>query len=101
MNVDSERRKRMDLPAKVDTRAFMIAVPGSMPRKLGIITKFTQDFRTADGGIRSVDVAYTCYRWGEFNRMGVPIDEATRRFKEGMEILTLTWTDIEPFDHHG
>ena len=101
MNVDSERRKCMDLPAKVDTRAFVMSVPGSMLRKLGIITNFTQDFRTADGGIRSVDVAYTCYQWGEFNRMDVPMNEATRRFEEGMEILTRTWTDIEPFDHHG
>ena len=28
------------------------------------------------------------YQWGEFNRMGVPMDEATRRFEEGMEVLT-------------
>ena len=41
------------------------------------------------------------YQWGEFNRMGVPMDEATRRFEEGMEILTRAWTDTEPFDHRG
>ena len=79
----------------------MMSVPGSMLRKLVIVSSFTQDFRTADGGIRSMDVAYTCYQWSEFNRMGVLIDEATRRFEEGMEVLTRTWTDTEPFDHRG
>ena len=79
----------------------MMSVPGSMLRKLVIVSSVTQDFRTADGGIRSMDVAYTCYQWSEFNRMGVLIDEATRRFEEGMEVLTRTWTDTEPFDHRG
>ena len=27
---DNERRKWMDLPAKVDTRAFVMSVPGSI-----------------------------------------------------------------------
>ena len=33
--------------------------------------------------------------------MGVLIDEDTRRFEEGMEVLTRAWTDAEPFDHRG
>jgi alkanesulfonate monooxygenase SsuD/methylene tetrahydromethanopterin reductase-like flavin-dependent oxidoreductase (luciferase family) len=41
------------------------------------------------------------YQWGEFHRMGVPMDEATRRFEESMEVLTRAWTSIEPFDHRG
>ena len=41
------------------------------------------------------------YQWGEFHRMGVPMDEATRRFEETMEVLTRAWTDADPFDHRG
>ena len=41
------------------------------------------------------------YQWGEFHRMGVPMDEATRRFEESMEVLTRAWTSTEPFDHRG
>ena len=41
------------------------------------------------------------YQWGEFQRMGVPMEEATRRFEEGMEVLTRAWTAEEPFDHRG
>ena len=41
------------------------------------------------------------YQWGEFHRMGVPMEEATRRFEESMEVLTRAWTSDEPFDHRG
>lgn len=41
------------------------------------------------------------YQWGEFHRMGIPMNEATRRFEEGMEVLTRSWTATEPFDHRG
>ena len=41
------------------------------------------------------------YQWGEFHRMNIPMDEASRRFEESMEILTRSWTSAEPFDHHG
>ena len=41
------------------------------------------------------------YQWGEFHRMGVPMEEATRRFEESMEVLTRAWTCTEPFDHRG
>ena len=41
------------------------------------------------------------YQWGEFHRMNVPMDEASRRFEESMEVLTRAWTSIEPFDHRG
>ncbi len=41
------------------------------------------------------------YQWGEFHRMSIPMDEASRRFEESMEVLTHAWTSIEPFDHRG
>ena len=41
------------------------------------------------------------YQWGEFHRFGVPMDEATRRFEESMDVLTRAWTAEEPFDHRG
>ena len=41
------------------------------------------------------------YQWGEFHRMGVPMEEATRRFEESMEVLIRAWTSVEPFDHRG
>ena len=41
------------------------------------------------------------YQWGEFHRMGIPMNEATRRFEEGMQVLTRSWTAAEPFDHRG
>ena len=41
------------------------------------------------------------YQWGEFNRMNIPMDEASRRFEESMDVLTRAWTSIEPFDHRG
>lgn len=41
------------------------------------------------------------YQWGEFHRMGIPMDEASRRFEESMEVLTRAWTSVKPFDHRG
>ena len=41
------------------------------------------------------------YQRGEFHRMGVPMDEATRRFEESIDVLTRAWTSTEPFDHRG
>ena len=41
------------------------------------------------------------YQWGEFHRMNIPMDEASRRFEESMAILTRAWTATDPFDHDG
>ena len=41
------------------------------------------------------------YQWGEFHRMNVPMEEASRRFEESMEVLSRAWTSVEPFDHRG
>lgn len=41
------------------------------------------------------------YQWGEFHKFDVPMDQATRRFEESMEVITKAWTCNEPFDHDG
>ena len=41
------------------------------------------------------------YQWGEFHRMNIPMDEASRRFEESMDVLIRSWTSDEPFDHRG
>jgi len=41
------------------------------------------------------------YQWGEFHKFAVPMEEATRRFEEAMEVMTKAWTATEPFDHRG
>ena len=53
---DSDRRQWVDLYATVDTGAFMMSVPGSLLRGIGIIPSFTDNFQTADGGVRNMDV---------------------------------------------
>src|SRR5262245_37507264 len=41
------------------------------------------------------------YQWGEFHKFNIPMDEATRRFEESLEVMTKAWTATEPFDHRG
>ena len=41
------------------------------------------------------------FQWGEFHKLNIPMEEASRRFEEGMEVLTKAWTATEPFDHDG
>ena len=41
------------------------------------------------------------YQWGEFHKFDVPMEEATRRFEEAMDVLTRAWTATEPFDYRG
>ena len=53
---DTEGELWEDLSATVDTGAFMMSVPGSLLRGIGITPSFTDNFRTADGGVRSMDV---------------------------------------------
>ena len=53
---DTENRQWADLSATVDTGAFMMSIPGSLLRELGITPSFTDNFRMADGGVRSMDV---------------------------------------------
>jgi alkanesulfonate monooxygenase SsuD/methylene tetrahydromethanopterin reductase-like flavin-dependent oxidoreductase (luciferase family) len=41
------------------------------------------------------------YQWGEFHKFHIPMEEATRRFEEAMEVMTRAWTATEPFEHRG
>jgi probable F420-dependent oxidoreductase len=41
------------------------------------------------------------YQWSEFHKLNVPMEEASRRFEEGMEVITKAWTSSGPFDHRG
>ncbi len=41
------------------------------------------------------------YRAGEFDGFCVPIEEATERFDEAMEVIRKAWTSAERFSHQG
>jgi alkanesulfonate monooxygenase SsuD/methylene tetrahydromethanopterin reductase-like flavin-dependent oxidoreductase (luciferase family) len=41
------------------------------------------------------------YQWGEFHKFNIPMEEATRRFEEVMDLMTRAWTGAEPFDYQG
>ena len=41
------------------------------------------------------------FQWGEFHKLNIPMEEASRRFEESMAVLTKAWTATEPFDHDG
>jgi len=41
------------------------------------------------------------FQWGEYNKLNIPMDEASRRFEESMEVITKAWSQDEPFDHEG
>jgi len=53
---DTESQQWVELSATVDTGAFMMSMPGSLLRELGVTPTFTDNFRTADGGVRDMDV---------------------------------------------
>ena len=59
---DIEREQWVDLSATVDTGAFMMSAPGSLLQGMGITPSFTDNFRTADGGVRSMDVGHIWLR---------------------------------------
>ena len=41
------------------------------------------------------------FQCGEYNNLNIPMDEASRRFEESMEVITKAWSQDEPFDHEG
>jgi alkanesulfonate monooxygenase SsuD/methylene tetrahydromethanopterin reductase-like flavin-dependent oxidoreductase (luciferase family) len=41
------------------------------------------------------------YRKPEFDAFCIPIEEATERFDEAMEVIRKAWTSDKPFTHHG
>ena len=59
---DTERLQWIDLSATVDTRTFLMFVPGSLLRKLGLPPSSTQKFQTSGGSSRDMDMAYTWIR---------------------------------------
>ena len=46
-------------------------------------------------------VACRGFQWGEIHKLNIPMEEASRRFEETMDVLTKAWTSAEPFDHDG
>ncbi len=59
---DNEREQWIDLWATVDTGAFMMSVPGSLLRELGVSPSFTENVRLADGRTRNMDVGHAWLR---------------------------------------
>lgn len=57
-----ERREWVDLSATVDTGAFMMSVPGSLLRELGVTPSFTENVQMADGAVRNMDVGHIWLR---------------------------------------
>ena len=59
---DTDSRQWADLSATVDTGAFMMSVPGSLLRELGVTPSFTENVRMADGRTRAMDIGYAWLR---------------------------------------
>ena len=59
---DPERRRWMTLEALVDTGASITAAPGSVLRELGVAPSMRQNFRSAHGASREMDVWQTWVR---------------------------------------
>lgn len=53
---DIEQQDWVDLSATVDTGAFLMSMPGSLLRSMGVDPSFTENVRMADGRTRSLDV---------------------------------------------
>ena len=59
-NID--QREWVDLSATVDTGAFLMSMPGSLLRSMGVVPSFTENVRMADGRVRSLDVGHAWLR---------------------------------------
>ncbi len=60
--VNIERRQGEDLSVTVDTGAFMMSVPGSLLRAIGVEPSFTENVRMADGRTITMDVGHVWLR---------------------------------------
>ena len=58
----TDSRQWVDLSATVDTGAFMMSMPGSLLRSLGVVPSFTENVRMADGRTRVMDIGYVWLR---------------------------------------
>ena len=59
---DLERHQWEDLSATVDTGAFLMSMPGSLLRALGVVPSFTETVRMADGTTRNMEVGHVWLR---------------------------------------
>ena len=56
------QRDWVDLSATVDTGAFLMSMPGSLLRSMGVDPSFTETVRMADGRVRNLDVGHAWLR---------------------------------------
>ncbi len=57
-----EQQDWVGLSATVDTGAFLMSMPGSLLRSIGVAPSFTQSVRMADGSTRDMDVGHAWLR---------------------------------------
>ena len=57
-----ERQDWVELSATVDTGAFLMSLPGSLLRAIGVTPSFTENVRMADGRTRTLDVGHVWLR---------------------------------------
>ena len=58
----TDQREWVDLSATVDTGAFLMSMPGSLLRSIGVEPSFTENVRMADGRNRAMDVGHAWLR---------------------------------------
>ena len=58
----TDQREWVDLSATVDTGAFLVSIPGSLLRAIGVEPSFTENVRMADGRNRAMDVGHAWLR---------------------------------------
>ena len=59
---DMDRQQWADMYATVDTGAFMLSMPDSLLRSIGVSPSFTQNVRMADGSTRDMEIGHAWLR---------------------------------------
>ena len=59
---DLERHQWEELSATVDTGAFLMSIPGSLLRALGVVPSFTENVQMADGSTKNMDIGHIWLR---------------------------------------
>ena len=57
-----EQQEWTDLSATVDTGAFLMSVPASLLRAIGVVASLTENVRMADGSTRTLEVGHAWLR---------------------------------------
>ena len=57
-----DQRHWLELSATINTDAFLISMPSSTLRSIGVAPSFTENVRTADGRTRTLDVGHVWLR---------------------------------------